>query len=267
VSQKSRNTLKCKRPTCQGNAINGGRNRGLCRNHHREFTRRRRAALGPDWIVDTAPASAHIAALRAAGVGYRHISEIAGLNSETVSNIARRRTQRTTAEVAGKILAVKIPATIMSSRIRVCSVGTRRRLQALYAIGYSNVYLADRLAMSETNVSRIVHRRAQVNADVAARVAELFQELQMTPAPNVRARNRAAANGWPPPLAWDEDTIDDPAATSAVTPLLGAVGAFLDRYRDAREIGHDDAAIAEMLGIKPKSLHRRLIRYGYREAS
>jgi hypothetical protein len=58
-----------------------------------------------------------------------------------------------------------------------------------------------------------------VRAGTARAVCALYDELWDQPPPEgthrdkiaaSRARNRAAAHGWPPPLAWDDDTIDDP---------------------------------------------------------
>lgn len=256
---------KCARSTCKGTAINGGRNRGLCRPHHQEFTRRRRVALGPDWLVDTAPVAAHITTLRAAGVGYVRIAALTGLHCDTVSLIARRRKLRTTADVARKILAVSVPAATEASQCLVPAVGTQRRLRALTAIGYTNVFIAGRLGMNETNVSRI-HRHDRVCAWLAARADELFRELQLIPGPSVRARNTARKNGWPPPLAWDEDQIDNPDATPATNANDAAP--FIEKYRDFRSLGCTDREIAELLRIKPKSLSRQLSRYvSYQEAS
>lgn len=263
---KKRKAPDCVRPNCTGKAINSGTARGLCRKHHREFTQRRRATLGPDWFVDTAPLAEHIHALRAAGVGYADVAERTGLHRDTISNICRRRQTRTTAENAAKILAVPVPAIAESSCCRLPAIGTRRRIQALCAIGYSNAYIAQRLGMTETNVSRIHRRSGHVSAEIARRVDLLFRELQLTPGSNVRARNRARKNGWPPPLAWDEETIDDPAATPA-SYNANSSAPFIEKYRDAREIGRTDQEIAQQLGIQPKSLARYLSRYAYEEAS
>jgi len=55
------------------------------------------------------------------------------------------------------------------------------------------------------------------------------------------ATRRAAARGWAPPLAWDDDTIDDPNATpdlGAETPRPqgGAGRPFADVVEDVEDI-------------------------------
>lgn len=55
--------------------------------------------------------------------------------------------------------------------------------------------------------------------DVAERVRTLYDQIWNVPPPSgtqyersasKRARTLANRNGWPPPLAWDDDEIDDP---------------------------------------------------------
>ena len=65
---------------------------------------------------------------------------------------------------------------------------------------------------------------------------------------------------WPPPLAWDDDTIDDPNEL----PDCGTRRrlSFDEQYLELRDLGYSDSDIAHRLGIKPKSLERQLFRYG-----
>ncbi len=41
-------------------------------------------------------------------------------------------------------------------------------------------------------------------------ISELYDRLSMTPGPSPQTRGWAKTLGYAPPLAWDEDTIDDP---------------------------------------------------------
>lgn len=100
---------------------------------------------------------------------------------------------------------------------RVGVLGTRRRLQALAALGWDWTILARHIGCHEEAVRTIVFRRRYVYAATAERVAEVYEELSMTPRPattsgerNARARavGKARRYGWAPPLAWDD--IDDP---------------------------------------------------------
>ncbi|WP_205859648.1 helix-turn-helix domain-containing protein, partial [Phycicoccus flavus] len=47
-------------------------------------------------------------------------------------------------------------------------------------------------------------------------VRDVYDRLSMTPGPSPETRGWAVKLGYAPPLAWDEDTIDDPTATPHV---------------------------------------------------
>lgn len=103
----------------------------------------------------------------------------------------------------------------------VNAIGTNRRLQALSAIGWSANTIAKRFGMSECAVSRW-YRSTLVTPATAAKVARWYDDLCMSvPQPTtVQARysisstkGKARVAGWAPPLAWDDDTIDDPDAS------------------------------------------------------
>ena len=109
--------------------------------------------------------------------------------------------------------------------ILVPAVGTTRRLRALYALGWTERDLAEGLGVSLCRVSHLLtERRPTLSPDTVARVAALYDELSMAvPADtkplrrgqtkhHARARRRARVLGWHPPLAWDDDAIDDPDA-------------------------------------------------------
>ena len=89
--------------------------------------------------------------------------------------------------------------------------GTRRRLQALVAIGWTAPLIGARLDVTQALITRLYHR-PRVNSQTAAAVRALYDELWNVPGPSWRSRYRARVAGWPPPLAWDDDTIDDPTA-------------------------------------------------------
>lgn len=93
----------------------------------------------------------------------------------------------------------------------VDATGTRRRVQALSALGWSQSYLGERFGVGVSAVQQWTVS-SLVQAKTATSVRRLYDELSMTPGPSARARGWAAKRGWPPPLAWDDDTIDDPAA-------------------------------------------------------
>jgi WhiB family transcriptional regulator, redox-sensing transcriptional regulator len=107
-----------------------------------------------------------------------------------------------------------VSAEAAANAIWVRAIGTTRRLQALVTIGHSQAYLCERLLIPPKSASRLFcGGRTLVQAATARRVVSLFAELQSMPGPDDRSRRRAARRGWQPPLAWDTDSIDDPAAS------------------------------------------------------
>lgn len=96
----------------------------------------------------------------------------------------------------------------------VDATGTRRRIEALSAAGFPHTAVAAQLAVSKESVGYFRTAR-RVHVATARRIAAVYDELTAQPTPAGwsadRTRREAAARGWPPPIAWDDD-IDDPEA-------------------------------------------------------
>lgn len=97
------------------------------------------------------------------------------------------------------------------------ATGSRRRLQALAAMGYALRTLGKELDWNPVNVYEFARgNQSKVYAATADKVAALYDRLSMIPPENTRAakvvRTHARKKGFVPPLAWDEETIDDPEA-------------------------------------------------------
>lgn len=123
--------------------------------------------------------------------------------------------------------------------------GTRRRLQALVARGWSMSRLAALLGMRATNLPDVL-ARDRVRASTARAVAELYKRLWATNPPQStpmqrssvrRAKAYASSRGWVPPLAWDD--IDTDEAPPAVAP-------------DAGDIVDDAVVTLAIAGYKPR---------------
>lgn len=93
--------------------------------------------------------------------------------------------------------------------LSVDATGARRRIHALAAIGWSLAGQSRMLEMGDTAAHKITARK-WLHVETAAKVRALYDELSMMPGPSVRARREAQRKGWAPPLAYDDDTIDDP---------------------------------------------------------
>jgi hypothetical protein len=186
-------------------------------------TRRVRQIAYGRWrpLVDAGPIRAHLRTLMASGIGWQRIADLAGVPAATVSCIlygkagGRPPTRRIHHGTAEALLAVQPDINHLADGTAIDATGTRRRTQALAAIGWSITQQAARLGRSQGNHQFVLTNR-QVTVATARIVRELYDQLSLTlPTPSchvTKTRNWAARQGWAPPLAWDDDTIDDPAA-------------------------------------------------------
>ena len=142
------------------------------------------------------------------------------------------------------------------------AAGTRRRVQALTFGGWSLTKLAARLGWSR-QVLQHKMGAAHVSAASAAKVRALYDELwDQAPAEGTKDEKRAAAmarryardHGFVPPLAWDDDDIDDPAAVPVPgwdkTPVADAI-------RQAREqAGLSRPELAALVGVSRSAVQQ-----------
>lgn len=239
--------------------------RGMCHSHY-ETHRTRQRAYGK-WetlYVDTVEVRTHILYLQSQGMGTRRIADLAGVARNNVREVLTPRTGREPSAKmlrrnAEKILAVR-PEPALGAAVDAC--GTVRRLRALVAIGWTQSELCRRLEMLPGNGCRIFRgEQTHVTAATAARAKQIYDELAMSTGPSDRARTHAKTRKWAPPLAWDDDDIDNPQAR----PDLGErkTVPWEEKYREMREVlGLTQEQIAARLGIERESLLRQLDRHG-----
>jgi hypothetical protein len=162
-------------------------------------------------------------------------------------------------------------------------------LRALAAIGYSQADLAAEMGWKGIQVIARSLRAGQVTATTARRIGAAYERLSMTPGPSPLAARRARHAGWAPPLAWDEGTIDNPAAKpvgirkqsgdgvrrrtdidpSAVVRAMSGdtkvnltVAEHLTAIETLVRRGHTDNEISLHLGISTRSVARIRIKAG-----
>ena len=162
-------------------------------------------------IVPAAPAAAHLHALAAAGFTWQMLATHAGVSIDTIRRIAHGA-QRTHRRVHEQILTVPIPTLIHPSGRYIDPTGSRRRIQALQALGWPLTTLGAHINVPYTELSALTYRHHHTTAHRAATIEHLYNQLSMTPGPSQRARAHAQAHGYAPPLAWDDDTITNPNA-------------------------------------------------------
>lgn len=100
------------------------------------------------------------------------------------------------------------------------ATGTRRRLEALAALGHPASVIGARMGLPAGSARALVctwkHReRRLIHSRTARRVAVVFGELRDTPGTNAVVRIHALRGGCLPPAVWDGVDIDDPAARPA----------------------------------------------------
>lgn len=147
---------------------------------------------------------------------------------------------------------------------RIDATGTVRRLRALNALGWTCAALAahDGTTTQAALQQVMKHERPTTYVTTATRVARLYDQLSMTPGPSPLAAARARAKGWAPPLAWDDQDLDDPTATphTDTTPTRATV--HLDDVEFLIRTGCTRPTIATRLGVTPGAIDRALHRAG-----
>lgn len=147
----------------------------------------------------------------------------------------------------------------------VDGTGTRRRIQALVAAGHGTREIDAALAGTAPPAEQLISGAGPVAARTAQAVAAVFADLQMTPGRSESARRRGRAGGWPLPLEWDEDQIDDPEyvpersrrtrGTADPTDRRERVAEWMDAQ--ARGLSTETAAqVAQRLNITTRTVDR-----------
>ena len=223
--------------------------------------------------VDAEPIRAHVRMLMSHGIGLQRVRALAGIPNGTMSKLlygdgtrGLKPSKRVTVRTADKLLAIKPSLDAVAPCALIDATGTRRRLQALVAVGWPQIELARRSGLDKLTINDQVNATLPTTYGSTARTVRVIynQIWNVDPAGlgvarrwSDEARALAQANDWAPPGAWDDDYIDSPAAT----PDLGD---NVDRYtaiaEDARwligEHNYTAGQAAHRLGITSEHLYR-----------
>ncbi|MFG3585053.1 hypothetical protein [Streptomyces sp. NPDC047990] len=202
----------------------------------RQARRRRRLIAYGQWqpFVDAAPVRRHVQAIRDTGMSLAGIVRHTGVNSGTIDHLlygkapyppaAKLRTEN-----AEALLAYWPALDDYDDGAVIDGTGTRRRIQALAALGWpSNAIQAHVNHICLKAVERLRCSK-RVTAVTARAVRDLYREVSEKPAehygvtPWIAARSRtyAAKYNYASPIAWDDDSIDDPDAAPDWTGHCG----------------------------------------------
>lgn len=226
--------------------------------------------------IDATPAVAHIRRLQAAGLGWKRIAHLAGIPESSVYPLLygrpdRRSGQpRTRARAAtiNAILTVPLPTLDqLGARIPVPAIGTRRRLQALQRLGWSLTQIADRAGLTDRQPLDRAMCDDTTSAGTARAVRDVYDQLWDQQPPKAttrgaasaaaRVRNKAARLGWHPPLAWDDESIDNPDAQPYTDSSTGRAGVDLDEYLWLLHSGEHPHRAAQRLGVTLDAITNR----------
>lgn len=196
-------------------------------------------------FVDAEPVRAHVRALGESGIGWMRLAKLAGVPRGSVSKLLYGDPQRNMPPskqvrpmTALALLAIEPTLENLGDRTLVDGTGTRRRLQALVAAGWTQSELARQLGVLPSNFNNTISSDLVRVATVRA-VRALYDQLWRADpvqhgVPQHRAdaaRRLAAGRGWAPVGAWDDDLIDDPAAFPDWTGRCGTPEGYAAHYR------------------------------------
>ncbi|GAA1436411.1 hypothetical protein GCM10009616_36110 [Microlunatus lacustris] len=241
-------------------------------NARREKRRAHLQLHGHSPLTDATPVRAHLEQLLAAGLTLGQIERRSGIHRTAMRVILgnfpnRRQAARVRYETAAALLAVTAQHVGSETGGLVAPIGTVRRAQALVAIGWTRAEIARRIGVTPANSGRIFNGDGMIKEVTRRAVLRLYNELWDKPAPGTtssekRCRTRALAaaaqHGWVPPLAWDDDTIDDASATP-----------WRPTRRESAPRQVDEILIQRALAgqpVKVTAAERRLVIDGWRAA-
>ncbi len=229
-------------------------------------------------FVDATPVRQHIHTLRREGIGIQQLAKLTGLSARHLRDLAedshpdRPVIQKVRPETAEHIMAVEPTDANRAPGTQVDATGTRRRLHALVAVGWSQSRLAAELRRGVTNLNRSMTGES-VTLRTAQRVSDLYDRLWDQAPPQATAaqrnavqaaRSHARQRNWPPPLAWDDiDTDTDPDPSTPPSPP-GADDDLddLDDIAIERAIAGDGIRLEQLNPAEQAEVVRRLTERG-----
>jgi hypothetical protein len=224
----------------------------------------------------------HVRSLMDQGMGLKRIVEVSGVAQGVMWKLVYGKTRpdgtrnpsaRIRPETEQRLLATKLD---LAGGVKVPFVGTRRRLQALVATGWSIGQISARTGLDRQRLDGAINGRDIVQSTADA-VNAAYDELwnQAPPQSNQReriavsrSRKRAALNGWAPPMAWDDDSIDDPNATPDLGEQRNAPGRKRIHLEDVEFLvdnGHTLRQIAHRLNVQKSAIEHACARSDRRD--
>jgi len=170
------------------------------------------------------------------GMTDREIADAAGFAStRTLMKLKTGEHDRVQGETYRRL------ATLRNSNpapVRVPAIGAQRRLDGLSRMGWPLRDIRVRLGFLGDYV-RNLEPTHLIPIATHQKLVALYDELSMIPGPSERTRKLAERSGKPPPLAWDDDNIDDPKAKPNLTGGHRQVPGYIDHAKVVRRLRGD----------------------------
>ncbi|WP_162830358.1 hypothetical protein [Amycolatopsis palatopharyngis] len=243
--------MTCSKPGC----VRPGVRRRMCESHYRRTLR-----MGLCGLVDAAPVRRHVTALRELGWTWRQIATTAGTSTWAPYNIVHGPAARVWPDTEKALLSV--PLTPQGSHRGVDAIGARRRVQALGWMGWSVPEIERRCGVAPCTLYRLL-LKGRLSYSLAQRVAAVYDELSLVQGPSKQSATKARISGHAPPLAWDDDTIDDPEAVPQGMETSRRRHGVLPPVEELRWLlqgGETPLSIAARFGVQPAAVERALLR-------
>lgn len=202
------------------------------------WARRRRRLIGyGQWqpFTDAAAARRHVLAIKATGMGLAGIVKHTGVSVGSLEHLLYGKapyppaaTIRT--ENSHALLAYWPSLDDYEAGAVIDATGTRRRIQALAAAGWSAKAIQGHIDSVTVGALEKLRIRTKVTAGLARAVRDFYDQVSAKTAEDygvepwlaTRTRTYATKHQWAGPEAWDPDTIDDPDAHPDWTGRCGS---------------------------------------------
>ncbi|QYC54969.1 helix-turn-helix DNA-binding domain protein [Arthrobacter phage Popper] len=207
------------------------------------------------------------------GASIRAIADAAGTASLVISELAAGTCTGMMVSTEEAILKVRFQHIMDRSNpdAKVPSTGLRRRLQALLTMGWRHQDLEPLLGFDS---GVVLYQQGDVTFRKHEATKRVYDQLWNKRGPaDLRTQRAVAKAGYAPPLAWDDDSIDDPTAAPDLGARIYAQGRAPEGALHQADATVEDMeflireglsweTLAERLGRTPGSLERALHRKG-----
>lgn len=210
--------------------------------------------------VATDEVTAHLQKLLAANMSISAIARAADVSRDTVREHARSLHPFIRRGHAARILAVRPEHADLNCRVP--SLGSRRRIQALYAAGHGAYIIAKHTDDLTPRAIDYILRGSRATVTIATRnaITNAYRALSGQDASNPRTKSRAQREGWPGPDYWDEDEFENPD----FEPATQATPRFIELGENGLELeaqGHTREQAAARLKVSKDNLQAAIGRY------